>query len=158
MKASTLLILLFLLPGVLNAQEEVKDKGNINVHFGTIIVYNTYSIGYESFNLLNNSDQHQLRPVIRMGGWGSSFTSKNKGAQSSLGVTYLFGKGDHLLEHCSEIVFHYDRGLKGQSIVYIGSMYRPYLGYRYQPRNKKIIAKIGLGWKEVIQFGFGYRL
>lgn len=160
MKISTLIItfISILFSGIINAQSEVKDKGNINLHFGTLVVYNTYSIGYESFDLIKNIERHQLRPVIRVGGWNSSFASENTGTQSSLGISYLFGNRNHFFEHCSEIVSHFDKGLKGQPIVYIGSLYRPYLGYRYQPLNKRIIAKIGFGWKELIQVGFGYRL
>ena len=160
MKFSSLIttFIFILFSGILNAQSEVKDKGNINIHFGTLVVYNTYSIAYESFDLIKNIERHQLRPIIRVGRWSSSFASKNIGTQSSLGLSYLYGKGNHFFEHSSEIVNHFDKGLKGQPIVYIGSLYRPYLGYRYQPLDKRIIVKIGFGWKELVQVGFGYRL
>ncbi len=140
------------------SQTGSKDKGNVNFHFGTIIVYTTYSIGYESFDLIKKIEKHQLRPTVRGGVWKSTFMNKNIGTQSSLGLTYLFGKGKHFFEHSSEIISHYDKGLKGQRIVYIGSLYRPYLGYRFQPPNKKVIIKVGVGWREVIQIGFGYNL
>lgn len=159
MKAS-LIILLFLsivFSKNSSAQSIVTDKGNIHFHFGTIMVYSTFSIGYESFNLIKNSKRHQLRPLLRAGVWNSSFTSKNTGMQSSLGFSYLLGKKNHFFEHSSELVTHFDKGLKGQTIVYIGSLYRPYFGYRYQPIDKRIIAKIGVGWKEVIQIGIGFR-
>lgn len=51
-----------------------------------------------------NIEKHQLRAVIRIGGWTSSFASKNTGTQSSFGLSYLFGKRDHHFEHSSEIV------------------------------------------------------
>ena len=153
----TILFISILFSENLSAQSENTDKGNINLHFGTLVVYNTYSIGYESFDLIKNHEKHQLRSVVRIGGWNSSFSNKNTGMISSFGMSYLFGKGNHFIEHSSEIVFHFDKGLKDQSIVHIGSLYRPYLGYRYQPSNKKIIARIGIGWKEVIQIGIGYR-
>ncbi|MFT5820511.1 MAG: hypothetical protein ACI8ZM_001754 [Crocinitomix sp.] len=158
MKLTTLTTLfIFIFSSGSIAQSNDNDKGNVNIHFGTLMVYSTYSIGYESFGLLKNIGKHQVRPVIRIGGWQSSYAEQNKGVQSSLGITYLFGGKSHFIEHSSEIVTHFDKGLKGQSIVFIGAMYRPYLGYRYQPLDKKIIAKIGVGWKELIQIGFGLR-
>ena len=159
MKISTLIIIIcLLLSGILKAQVKGKDRGNINFHFGTVVVYNTYSIGFESCDLIKNKERHQIRPLVRFGGWNSSFASKNIGTQSSIGLSYLFGNGNHFFEQSSEIVSHFDRGLKGQTIVFVGTQYRLYLGYRYQPLDKRIIVKIGFGWKELIQFGFGYRL
>jgi hypothetical protein len=159
MKNSILTLLFFLIvfSSVISAQSASKDKGNLHFHFGIIMVYNTFSIGYESSNLIKNSERHQLRALLRAGVWNSSFANKNTGVHSSLGISYLFGKKNHYLEHSSELVTHFDRGLKGQTIVYIGALYRPYLGYRYQPSDKRIIAKIGVGWREVIQIGIGYR-
>lgn len=153
----TITLILVLFSKNIYAQSESSDKGNLNIHFGTLVVYNTYSIGYESFDLIKKIEKHQFRPVIRIGGWNSSFINKNSGILSSFGVSYLFGKRNHYFEHSSEVISHFDKGLKGQPIVYIASLYRLYFGYRYQPNNKKIIVKIGIGWKEFIQVGLGYR-
>lgn len=57
-----------------------------------------------------------------------------------------------------DVVFHFDKGLKGQSITYFGALYRPFLGYRWQNPDRKIMAKIGVGWYEVVQFGIGFKL
>lgn len=157
MKNIILAIVFILFGASIYAQSEFKDKGNVNLHFGTLIVYNTYSIGYEGRDLIKNIKKHQLRPVIRFGKWDSSFANKNTGIQSALGLSYLLGKEKYFFEHSSELVFHFDKGLKEQTGVYIGSLNRLYFGYRYQPLNKKFIVKIGIGWKELFQFGFGYR-
>jgi hypothetical protein len=151
------ILLLVSIPHFILGQNSNPDRGNINFHFGSIIAYKTYSIGYESFDLLKNTNHHQLRAIIRFGGWKSTFMNTNTGSQQSIGLSYLYGKTNHFLEFSSELVNHFDRGLKGQSIVYIGSMYRPFLGYRYQPVDKKIVARLGVGWKEVFQIGLGYR-
>lgn len=135
-----------------------QDKGNVNVHFGTIIVYQTYSLGYETVDLLRDSKKHQLRPLVRFGGWGANFTERNNGFQTSIGLSYLFGSSSHHLEFANEIVNHFDKSLKGDGFVYISSLYRPFLGYRYQSTNNRIIARVGLGWKEIFQLGFGVRL
>nr|WP_299207055.1 hypothetical protein [uncultured Brumimicrobium sp.] len=160
MKASITILLFLSIAFSKNSysQSTSPDQGNLHFHFGSIMVYNTFSVGYESFNLLKNSKRHQFRPLLRAGMWNSSFSNKNTGVHSSIGIAYLFGKKNHFIEHSSEFVTHFDKGLKGQTIVYIGALYRPYLGYRYQPSGKRIIAKIGLGWREVIQVGIGLRL
>lgn len=138
-------------------QEKMKDKGNINLHVGSMLLYNTYSVGYESFNLIPNLEKHSIKSVVRFGGWNANVLNKNVGALSSFGLVYLFGKGSHKLEHSSEFVTHFDKGLKGQKITYVGGLYRLFLGYRFQPVDKKIILRFGLGWREVFQFGLGYR-
>lgn len=139
------------------AVAQVQDRGNINMHIGTLAIYNTLSIGYEFRGFIKNVEKHQLKPVIRGGIWSASLINKNKGLQNSIGLTYLFGK-NHFLEFTSEYVIHYDKGLKGQNVVYIGSLYRPFLGYRYQKEGKNLMAKIGVGWKELVQIGIGYRI
>lgn len=135
-----------------------QERGNLNLHFGSVAVYNTYSIGYELFDLLKKSETHQISPLIRFGGWNSSISEKNRGFQSSLGVSYLLGKKNHHLEFTNELVAHFDEGLKGQNIVYISSLYRPFLGYRYQSEKNKFIGRIGVGWKELLQLGVGVKL
>ena len=155
MKKKYLLLILTLNMTLLSFAQ---DRGNINLHFGTIIVYQTYSLGYETPNLLKNSEKHQLSPLIRIGGWKSSISEKNTGFQSALGFSYLFGANNHHLEFSNEIVTHFDKGLKGQSTVYIASLYRPFLGYRYQSKNNKFIGRIGFGWKELLQIGIGFKL
>ena len=150
-------LFLSLLLGSAISQEKIKDKGNINIHFGTVLLYNTYSIGYELFDLMPNSERHSIKPVVRIGGWSASVSDKNSGVLSTVGFSYLFGKGNHLLEHSSEFVAHFDKGLKGQILTFIGGLYRPFLGYRFQPLDKKIIIRFGVGWKEVFQFDLGYR-
>ena len=135
-----------------------QDKGNINIHYGTIIVYQTYSLGYETFDLLKNSEKHQLRPLIRFGGWKANLTEPNNGLQASIGLSYLLGSSNHHLEFTNEMVTHFDKSLKGQGLVYISSLYRPFLGYRYQSENSKFIGRVGFGWKEILQLGLGFRL
>ena len=160
MKSTTRLIVFVITLFCFNstAQDEKKDHGNVNLHFGTLMVYSTFSIGYESFDFLSNSESHSIHGNIRVGGWNASISNKNSGVQSSLGISYLYGKKNHKLEFNSEFVAHFDKGLKGQAITYIASLYRPFLGYRYQPLDKKIILRFGIGWKEVVQFGVGFRL
>ena len=135
-----------------------QERGNLNLHYGTLAVYNTYAIGYELFDLLKNSERHHISPLIRIGGWNSSISEKNRGFQSSFGFSYLLGKKNHHLELTNEIVAHFDKGLKGQDIVYIGSLYRPFLGYRYQSVSNKFIGRFGFGWKELLQIGIGFKL
>jgi len=153
------LLLIFFLVGTHQfSSAQSNDKGNIHLHFGAVVVYSTYSVGYESFDLLKNSTKHQIRPFVRIGGWNASIFNKNNGSLGTIGASYLFGRKNHFLEHSSAFVAHFDRGLKGKPITFIGGLYRPYLGYRYQPSEKKVIFKIGTGWREVVQVGFGYRL
>ncbi len=138
-----------------------KNRGNINVLYGTIIAYKTYSIGYESLDLFNtsiiHSDKHHLSALVRFGGWNSTVSIENSGIQSAFGLSYLYGEGNHYFEHSSELVFHFDHSLKGEGYNYIASLYRPFIGYRYQPLEKKYLFRIGIGWKEALQIGFGYR-
>lgn len=135
---------------------QISEKGNVNLHIGTIIYYNTFSLGYESKSLLK-SNRHQLRTNVRLGMWTSSIFDKNKGSLTSLGGTYLFGN-KHYIEFSSEVVFHFDRGLKGQTLSYIGTTYRPFLGYRWENPERKILTRIGFGWYEVVQIGIGYKI
>jgi len=154
MKSVLIALLLF---GAQFSTAQSSDRGNVHVHFGTVFVYSTYSVGYESFDLLKNTNKHQLRPFLRVGGWSASIINVNKGSIGTAGMSYLFGGENHFLELSSAFVAHFDRGLKDQAITFIGGLYRPYLGYRYQPSGKKMIFKIGAGWREVVQVGFGYR-
>jgi len=138
-----------------------KNRGNINVLYGTIIAYKTYSIGYESLDLFNtsiiHSDKHHLSALVRFGGWNSTVSIENSGIQTAFGVSYLYGKNNHYFEHSSEVVIHFDQSLKGNGLNFIGTLYRPFIGYRFQPLEKKFLFRIGIGWKEALQIGFGYR-
>ena len=134
------------------------DKGNFNIHYGTLLVYQTYSIGYEGFDLLRNGARHSVRPVLRIGSWSAALVGKNLGMQTAIGASYLLGKGSHKFEHSSELVLHFDKSLRSQSLSYIASLYRPFIGYRYEPAHIRFIARVGMGWKEVLQIGIGYRL
>lgn len=149
-----LTLIFSLLANVANSQESA--KGNVNAHFGTLGVYSAYSLGYETPTLLK-FDKHKFRINARFGGWSSSFTEKNNGSLASIGGTYLFGNKHHL-EFSSDAVFHFDRGLKGQTITYIAAWYRPFLGYRYESETSRFMGRIGVGWKEVFQVGIGYKL
>ena len=141
------------------AQSEAKpDKGNVNVHTSTVLLYSTISIGYESFDLLKKNERHSIRPLIRIGLWNARLATNNVGVQCAIGFSYVFGLKSHHFEHSSEFVPHFDKGLKGQPIVYIASMYRPFVGYRYESPSKPFIFRIGVGWKEVLQIGFAYKL
>jgi len=133
------------------------DKGNINMHFGTIAVYNTFSIGYELPDILKKSQKHTIRALIRLGIWNANLVHYNNGTQGAVGFSYIFGSKKHHFEHSSEFVMHFDKGLKGQPIVYIGSLYRPFIGYRFEAENSPLIFRIGIGWKEALQIGFGYK-
>jgi hypothetical protein len=121
-------VLLFCKSKLVAQRDTILDKGNINVHFGTIVVYNTFSIGYEFPDLLKKSLKHTIRPLIRLGVWNSNLVHFNRGTQGTIGFTYVFGRTKHHFEHSSEFVMHFDKGLKGQTIVYIGSLYRPFIG------------------------------
>jgi hypothetical protein len=155
MKNKIFILVLFLIFGSFSFSQT--NRGNINVHYGTVLIYKTYSIGYESFDFFTKSQKHHLSGLVRFGGWSASTSIKNSGLQTAFGISYLYGKGNHYFEHSSEMVFHFDKSLKDSGLNYIASLYRPFLGYRYQPLEKKFIFRIGVGWKEVFQMGFGYR-
>ncbi len=152
-------ISLLLLSGQLcTAQDKPVDFGNVNIHIGTIAVYSTYSIGYESFDLLPATPKHALRLNGGLGFWSASLFNKNTGFQTNISAIYGFGQKKHLLDLGFGAVFHSDKSLKGEGLSYIGTLYRPYIGYRFQPHDKRIILKIGSGWREVIQLGLGWRI
>ncbi len=157
MTKSLLLFLTFFLIQSSFTQESRRDKGNVNIHLGTILIYSTYSLGYEGFDLLKN-EKHSIRPAIGIGGWNANVFERNTGVQSNIGFTYSLGKKSHLLDVGSAVVFHFDKSLKGNGLTFIAATYRPYLGYRFQPVDKKLILKIGFGWREVLQVGVGWRL
>lgn len=135
---------------------QMKERGNVNLHFGSLAVYSTYSVGYESPYLLSK-DKHHLTMNMRLGGWSASVLNKNNGSLTSVGGTYLFGN-KHCLEFSSDLVFHFDKGLKGQPLTYIGTTYRPFLGYRWQNPENRFLARFGVGWYEIIQFGIGFKI
>lgn len=134
------------------------DRGNINLHTGTLLLYSTVSIGYESLDLAKKSARHSLRPLLRIGVWNARIASNNVGVQCAVGFSYVLGSKSHHFEHSSEFVSHFDKGLQGQQIVYIASLYRPFVGYRYDSQSKPFIFRIGIGWKEALQIGIGYKL
>ncbi|MBA2613063.1 MAG: hypothetical protein H0U95_13925 [Bacteroidetes bacterium] len=138
--------------------EQRPDKGNVNFSTGTVLLYSTVSIGYESPDLLKKSVKHSLRPLVKFGVWNARVATNNVGSQCSIGLSYVIGSTSHHFEHSSEFVSHFDKGLKGQPIVYIASLYRPFVGYRYDSQNNTFIFKIGVGWKEVLQMGIGCKL
>lgn len=141
------------------AQSESKpDKGNVNFHTGTMLLYSTVSIGYEALDLAKKSERHSIRPLFRIGIWNARVATNNVGAQCAIGFSYVLGSKSHHLEHSSEFVSHFDKGLKGQPFTYIASTYRPFVGYRYDSQKKPLILRIGIGWKEVLQIGVGYKL
>lgn len=157
MKALRLIIAFLLINDLCkNGYTQSPDRGSITLHAGSLFYYNTYSLGYES-PALWSKNQHQVRINGRVGGWSAFIIQKNKGILTSIGGTYLLGT-KHCLEISSEVVFHFDKSLKGQSVSYIGALYRPFLGYRWQNPDRKIATRIGVGWYEIIQFGIGFRI
>ncbi len=161
---STIKLLVFTILASINpinsiAQSEPKtDKGNINLHTSTVLLYSTMSIGYESIDLAKRSARHSIRPLIRIGVWNARLSVNNVGVQSAIGFSYVLGSKNHHFEHSSEFVSHFDKGLKGQSMLFIAGTYRPFIGYRYDSQNKRFIFRIGVGWKEALQVGLGYKL
>lgn len=154
----SILFLITLLFGQIGFTQQLKkDKGNINLHLGAILYYTTYSIGYESLDFLHH-EKHSLRANLAAGTWTTSFLGKNIGFQTNIGLNYSLGKKHHLLDIGSALVFHFDKSLKNEGLSYIATTYRPFIGYRYQPLEKRIILKIGFGWKELLQLGFGIRI
>ncbi|MFK8038792.1 MAG: hypothetical protein AB8B74_10915 [Crocinitomicaceae bacterium] len=135
-----------------------KDKGAIFGQFNTVLIYSNYTINYETKSLFSTSEKHNLMLTAGIGGWSTSAFNKNSGVVVNYGINYLFGSNSHLLEVDLNYQNHFDKGLKGQLIVFIGSTFRPFLGYRYQPKEGKVFFKIGTGWREVLQMGLGFRL
>jgi|GEM_PF-4493379 len=133
-------------------------KGSLTLHLGTLAIYNTFSVGYESPDLLEKVAKHGLVARMGLGGWQASLFRANTGFQSHLEVGYLRGSGKHHLELASGFVLHFDKGLKGQIITYIGTLYRPFVGYRYQDPEKRFSFRMGTGWREVLQLGLNYHL
>lgn len=158
MRLFIFLIFVLFSSSTISAQNDAIDRGNINLHFGSIVVYNTFSIGYESPDILKKYNHHQIRLLSKIGRWNTTLLNKNAGLNGTLGFSYLIGKKNHYFEHNSEVVFHFDEGLKDQGLVHVASTYRIFLGYRYMPKNKRLFFKIGAGWYELFQIGFGYRL
>lgn len=125
------------------------------VHVGTIAVYSTFSFGYESTSLIKLK-KHQLSLNVGIGGWHSSLIENNFGTQSNIGIVYLYGLNKHKLEIAYSEMFHFDQSLKSKNVVFIGRLSRPYLGYRYDTIDSRIYFKVGIGWKELLQFGVGF--
>lgn len=141
-----------------HAQTNKKSLGHVGIHMGTSIFYNTASIRYESPAMLTIGQHHSFGLHADLGIWQSSVSQKNTGLLNALGFTYLIGNERHCFEHSSSLVAHFDKGLKGQPVVYIASLYRGYVGYRFRFPSKRLYGKIGIGWREFIQLGFQYSL
>ena len=156
-KASFLLLLWMSFASLALAQDNHKDYGNIHLYAGTILITSSYSVGYEFPDLISSKSKHAIRPVIRFGGWYASLFTTNSGIQSSIGFSYLYGSKSHLFEHSSEMVAYFDRMSSNQSLTYMNILYRTFFGYRYQPIKNKLYFKVGIGFIEVLQVGFGYR-
>lgn len=150
----SLVSILFLFQNV-TAQE--KDNGNVNLHLGSMFFYNTISIGYESLDFTKKLEKIQLRGNIKTGFWSASIVDANSGFQGAAGISFLYGN-THKFEFSNDVVFHFDRSLKGNGLTYIATTYRPFIGYRFQNPEKKLIFKLGVGWREVIQCGIGFKI
>jgi len=133
------------------------NEGAIYGQFNTILIYSNYTLNYESKDIINQFEKHSLRFSGGLGGWTTSAFNKNSGTLLNYGINYNYGSKSHLLEFGLTYQNHFDKGLKDQPIVFIGSTFRPFFGYRYQPLERKLFFKIGTGWREVVQIGLGYR-
>jgi len=136
---------------------QTSNKGLIYIQAGTLFVYSTSSLGYECPDFFKSIDVHSLSAFAGIGVWRSTFTSKTQGMQFNLGGSYLLGNKSHKLEIAYSYMFHFHNSLKSKKTNYVTGLSRPYIGYRFAPNNRKIIVKIGTGWKEIVQLGFGYR-
>ncbi|NOQ73504.1 MAG: hypothetical protein GQ574_15975 [Crocinitomix sp.] len=131
--------------------------GSIQLNAGTLHVYRTLSIGYESPTLLQLGDKHQFRLAVNGGLWHARLYNSTVGTQFNSNVTYLFGGKPHKLEIGVGITSHFAKGLKGQTLAYIASLPNTFLGYRYEKSNGRLFFKGGLGWYEAVQVGLGFR-
>jgi hypothetical protein len=131
--------------------------GSIHLNYGSVFVYSTKQLVYESPDLYKKNNLFAVQFIAGGGLWKASYTQESKGSLLTFGTSILLGKQSHFLEHNSSLNFHYGQSLKGNHAVFIGTLYRPYLGYRFQPKDKHLILKIGSGWKEIIQLGVGWR-
>ena len=156
MKIISIFLFLSLIPAVTNGQDP-HDFGSLHLNYGTIFVYSTKLLTYESPDILKNNEILGINFNGGGGLWKASYSESSKGTMLNIGMSLTVGKGSHYLEHNSALNFHYGASLKGDYSLYIGTLYRAYLGYRFQPKEKHIILKIGSGWKEIIQIGIGWR-
>ncbi len=140
-----------------NLLGQENDKGNVNIHVGTMLFYNTYSLGYESFDFTKNLQKLQIRGNVKTGIWSASVVNSNRGFQSAIGVSLAYGNF-HKLEFSNDLVLHFDKSLNQKGVSYIATTYRPFIGYRFQNPEKKLIFRLGIGWREVIQCGIGFNI
>ncbi|MEO9531365.1 MAG: hypothetical protein ABJG68_13765 [Crocinitomicaceae bacterium] len=140
-----------------SAMTQEKEKGNVNIHVGTMLFYNTISLGYESFDFTKNLQKLQVRGNVKTGLWSASILDANLGFQSAAGISFLYGN-NHKIEFSNDIVFHFDKSIKHNGMTYIATTYRPFIGYRFQNPEKKLILKLGVGWREVFQCGIGFKI
>ena len=145
---------LFVFQNVLGQEDE---KGNVNIHVGTMLFYNTFSFGYESVDLTKKLKKLQTRGSIKTGFWTASIINANSGFQSAVGTSFAYGN-IHKIEFSNDLVFHFDKSLKHNGLTYITATYRPFLGYRFQNPEKKLIFRLGIGWREIVQCGIGFKI
>lgn len=155
-----LIILLSVLLGTtsIHAEEEpTSGNGAIYAHVGTIHVYRTINLGYESPTLYQFGGRHQFRLLGDIGFWHARLFNVNWGVKSSIGMVYLFGAKASKLEINGGASFHFDEGLKGQLLGYMGTLPKIFLGYRYEKPEGRFFFKAGIGWHEAVQLGCGLR-
>lgn len=135
-----------------------RDFGTLSVHGGSILFINTASLVLESPDLLD-VDNHHLRLNIGGGVFYAAFFSIEKGLQFNGAVEYYTGKnGNH---------FEVDLGIiaveqnNTDEVDFFGmdvqASPRVFIGYRYESTETPVFFKVGLGFVEVLQLGFGYR-
>ena len=157
MKVIKLILLVSILFLIQNVTAQERDNGIVNLHFGSMFFYNTVSLGYESFDFTKKLEKIQFRGSVKTGLWSASIVDANSGFQSAAGISFLYGN-THKIEFSNDIVLHFDRSLKGNGLTYIATTYRPFLGYRFQNPEKRLMLKLGVGWREVIQCGLGFKI
>lgn len=157
MKVIKVILLVSILFLIQNITAQERDNGNVNLHIGSMFFYNTVSVGFESLDFTKKLEKIQLRGSVKAGLWSASIVNANSGFQSAAGISCLYGN-THKIEFSNDVVFHFDRSLKGDGLTYIAATYRPFIGYRFQNPEKRLILKLGVGWREVIQCGIGFKI
>ncbi|MBI1267801.1 MAG: hypothetical protein GC193_10275 [Cryomorphaceae bacterium] len=138
-----------------------RDIGAISLHGGSILILNTATIALSSPDFFTDDNNH-LRLCGGIGLYYSSFFGVEKGYHMTGLLEYYTGKfGNHFEVDMGILVLEptdYDDAYfyptTRTSLVHP----RIFLGYRYETDETPIFLKLGLGFPEAVQFGFGYRL
>jgi hypothetical protein len=152
-------ILFFGIAPVHGQELHKNDVGTLGLHGGSILLFNSASVIYESPDLFKKSEAQDLRVSLGYGIWYFEFLSRARGALGYGGLELILGPNEHHLEIDLGVMMRsfdesFSDNTEGQTVF----LPRSFIGYRYESADSPVYLKAGIGFVELLQFGFGVRL